>query len=438
MNANVRMFSDEIIGRIKPLHGVGSGPVTNHFTFDASEAFRNAGIPFGRTHDTEYPFGAGEFVDIHCVFPDFDKDENDPNSYNFVFTDEYLKAMRAAGTEPFYRLGSTIEHQPIKRYIFPPKDNEKWARICSHVIAHYNEGWANGFHMGIRYWEIWNEPDIPECWQGTRDEIFDLYKAASMLIKKEHPEIKIGGLALTSPSSPMFEPFLEFVSTNKLPIDFVSWHWYGNDPLVFEKQAVKSRDVMDKYGLNGVESICDEWNYVCGWDDMEPAYALHKTAFSAAFMTAIICSAQKDPVDKFLFYDAQLNQSGSWNNIFSPLPTEKHAAMRSVKKEVPYYVLWSWNQLYRAGHAIRTESDEGLYTAAAKDDDGNVYLLISNYADEGRFNALKPTDKTVRLNVQNAEVYLMEDGEAFAPKIINDGAFILPGNRCAFVKAGVE
>ena len=49
----------------------------------------------------------------------------------------------------------------IKPYhTFPPKDPEKWARICEHIIRHYTEGWADGYHYNIRYWEIWNEPEV--------------------------------------------------------------------------------------------------------------------------------------------------------------------------------------------------------------------------------------------------------------------------------------
>ena len=61
----VSVFPDKTLGPIRPLHGVGGGPVSSHFTFDATELFRAAGIPFGRTHDIEYPFGSGEFVDVH-------------------------------------------------------------------------------------------------------------------------------------------------------------------------------------------------------------------------------------------------------------------------------------------------------------------------------------------------------------------------------------
>ena len=45
-----------------------------------------------------------------------------------------------------------------------------------HVVMHYNKGWANGFHYGIRYWEIWNEPDFMPFWGGTPEEFRELYK----------------------------------------------------------------------------------------------------------------------------------------------------------------------------------------------------------------------------------------------------------------------
>ena len=71
------------------------------------------------------------------------KDAEDPASYDFVETDDYLKTMRAAGTEPFYRLGQSIEHW-IKKYgVNPPADFDKWAAICEHIVRHYNEGWAD-------------------------------------------------------------------------------------------------------------------------------------------------------------------------------------------------------------------------------------------------------------------------------------------------------
>lgn len=147
MAKQIQIDPEKTVGRIKPMHGVGAGPVSGNFTYDATEQFRAAGIPFGRTHDIEYPFGSGEFVDIHCIFPFFAADENDPASYNFTLTDEYLKLMREAGTEPFYRLGSTIEHQPIKRYILPRRTSASGrasARISSPIIMRAGQTGTTG------------------------------------------------------------------------------------------------------------------------------------------------------------------------------------------------------------------------------------------------------------------------------------------------------
>jgi hypothetical protein len=40
----------------------------------------------------------------------------------------------------------------------PPRDHDHWADICINIIRHYNEGWANGFHLNLDYWHIWEEP----------------------------------------------------------------------------------------------------------------------------------------------------------------------------------------------------------------------------------------------------------------------------------------
>jgi xylan 1,4-beta-xylosidase len=146
-----------ITGRMKPRHGVNNGPKTYAFHYNMSKYFVEAGIPYARLHDTEYPYGSGHFVDIPCIFRDFNADPDNPASYDFALTDEYIKAIHTVGTKVFYRLGVSIEHAARKYEIFPPKDYGQWARICAGIIRHYNEGWAGGFHYGIEYWEIWNE-----------------------------------------------------------------------------------------------------------------------------------------------------------------------------------------------------------------------------------------------------------------------------------------
>ncbi len=436
----LRIDRSRILGPVKPMHGVGGGPVTANFTFDASERFRAAGIPFGRTHDIEYPFGSGEFVDIHCIFPCFEADTDDPASYNFTFTDEYLRLMREAGTEPFYRLGSSIEHQSIKRHIHPPRDYKKFADICSHIVAHYNEGWANGFHWDIRYWEVWNEPDIPQCWTGSEEQIFELYRAVSTVLKREHPDIKVGGLALTSPWSRMFEPFLKYVKEHGCPLDFVSWHGYCHTP----GQAVEASNIvssaLDRYGFSGVQSIYDEWNYVVRWDDtIQASIDLHKTAFAASFMAAVISSVQSTRTDMLMFYDAQVLMS-SWNNLFVPKPMTTHGAGRDVDVLKGYWALYAWNKLYKAGTQIACSSDEDIYCTAALDKNGDVLIYISFYNDDEGFDRTPPLPAKVTIDLPGmhlSELRIVDDTHDLDTAEAQGNSFVMQGNSFALARLSI-
>ena len=72
------------------------------------------------------------------IFRDFDADENDPANYDFHYSDEYITAIIESGANVVYRLGITIEWGSKKYTSIPPKDFAKWARICEHIIMHYN------------------------------------------------------------------------------------------------------------------------------------------------------------------------------------------------------------------------------------------------------------------------------------------------------------
>ena len=434
----VKIDPGKAMGPIRDLHGVGGGPVTNHFVYDATEDFRAAGIPFCRTHDIEYPFGAGEFVDIHCIFKDFNKDENDPASYNFTFTDEYLKAVQNAGAQTLYRLGSTIEHQPIKLYINPPEDFAKWGRICSHIISHYNDGWADGFHMGIEYWEIWNEPDIPMCWTGTPEQFIEFYAAAAPILKREHPDVKIGGCAFALPTGELAEKWLAAVKERGLPMDFFSWHLYPQVPRQVAEFSAAVDALLEKYGFGDVESVFDEWNYVCSWsENLQRCYDLHKEPFECAFMTAVMSVMQETRISKAMYYDVQMVMNGSWNGVFCPVPENVHAAARRPGLRPGYYALYYWNELKKRGTRIAAESDcPDLFVTAAKGVDGNVALLVSYFNDDAKWNQAPPPEEDFFIDLPGdapLTACVVEDGRVNEPVPLPDGVLRLKGNACAFI-----
>ena len=58
-----------------------------------------------------------------------------------------------------------IEHSGPKVHFNSsiPDDFEKAAEMFAGTVCHYNRGWANGHEWGIKYREIWNEPDDMNC-----------------------------------------------------------------------------------------------------------------------------------------------------------------------------------------------------------------------------------------------------------------------------------
>ena len=245
-----------VLGPVKPMNAVNNGPIKTRRDQSRGNfaAFRDARIPFARTHDANLfsSYGAPHTVDITAIFPDFSADVEDPASYDFAPTDHYLEAMVDAGTEVFFRLGESIEHGVRKYNIHPPRDNAKWARICEHVIRHYTEGWADGRNWRLRYWEIWGEPDVwPEgtygtpfwdarTWGGTSPQFLELYRVAALHLKKCFPHLKIGGPGLGW-NWEWAEIFLAYMRAHDVPIDFFSWHIYSTEPREIAARCDRAR-----------------------------------------------------------------------------------------------------------------------------------------------------------------------------------------------------
>ena len=88
-----------VVGKIKPLHGLNAGPRNGPHGVYNMDTYRAAGIPYARLHDILYPYGAGHYVDIPCVFPDFYADPSNPEHYDFQLTDDYLRNINDCGTK---------------------------------------------------------------------------------------------------------------------------------------------------------------------------------------------------------------------------------------------------------------------------------------------------------------------------------------------------
>ncbi len=396
-------------GYIKPLHGVNNAPYAVLNEELSTEFMKGAGIPFSRLHDAMGPYGGSHYVDVPNIFPDFDADAADPSNYDFTLTDYYIGSIVKAGTEIFYRLGITIDWAKKKYRTFPPKDYLQWAKICEGIMRHYNEGWADGFHYNIRYWEIWNEPENPPMWSGSKEEFFELYRVASKYLKNRFPQCKIGGYgscgfyAVTREGMndfykgfvTYFHDFLKMVTAEKLPLDFFSWHIYTNDPCEVLKHGAYVRKTLDEYGLQDTETTLNEWNY----GDEGTSHYEKRTMKGASFVSSVLCGLQHEGhTDSAMYYCVSLG--GLYNGMHD------HVTGKYLK---PYYALAAFHDLYRLGNNVKAEyRSNGKFCSAAATDGNHAVVLLSNHSDE-EISAELVLDGIIKKKEILAEYYLLDE-----------------------------
>ena len=404
-------------GSFKILNATNGGPWHKRHAADQVrgnlESYKAARIPYSRNHDSAIcgsTYGGPYSHDITAIFPRFEADERDPASYDFACTDESILATLEAGTETFFRLGQSIEHQIKKHGTLPPPDFQKWARICEHIILHYNEGWADGFHLNIQYWEIWNEADLDpddsthkRTWGGTKAQFFDFYEIAAKHLKSRFPHLKIGGPASCGRTA-WCEQFLCEMQKRGVPIDFFSWHAYKKEPAAILERAKTYKNILNTYGYGHAESILNEWNYVRGWGDGEFKYtvlAIHGMK-GAAFTMAFISEAQRtDLIDMLMYYDTRPSAFCGAFDYYSYDPLKG------------YYPLYWYGKFYDMQAYVPCQSHaESLYTLCGVDKDGKLLCVVTHYTED---DDAAPKEVTLDFGREgNFEVYRLDeahDGE---------------------------
>lgn len=412
-------------GEIKPVNGVCNGPSPR-----TAKYFREAHIPFSRLHDMRTHFH--DCCDIPSIFKDFDADENDPASYDFTLSDYYIEKIKACGTDIVYRLGSSMEQGDFRFNNKPPKDFLKWARICEHVIRHYNEGWANGHRYGIKYFEIWNEPD--EChpnpemngqWTGTAEQFGEFLAVAASHLKKCFPDLYIGSYPSCNILTPQREAFFRTVfgilREKGVKIDFCPWHCYTDNPERTKKYIAKIRSLLDEYGYSDTFQICTEWNYFWQRDGIwkamgsdEGEYVAEKmfteasSNVGAAYSLANMITFQQSEVALATMHRADaLSVYCTMFNIYG-VPQKQFTAF------------YAFDALRECGTAVKTDvACEGVYAQCAGDaekcavafaqyrgEDKNYSFQVNGLCDDAEYTA---------------ETYITDESRNFTLVRVNKG-----------------
>lgn len=180
------------------------------------------------------------YVRFHAIFHDevgvYDEDENGNAVYNFSYIDQIYDGLLANGVRPFVeisfmpkKLALRQDVHPFwyKQIVAPPKDYAKWDGLIrvfgEHLVARYGID-----EVAQWYFEVWNEPNI-DFWSGEpkQSTYFELYDHTVRTLKAVNPRIRVGGPSTAA--ADWVTPFLQHVTQEKVPIDFVSSHGYADD-----------------------------------------------------------------------------------------------------------------------------------------------------------------------------------------------------------------
>ncbi|HZZ73084.1 MAG TPA: hypothetical protein VFE24_12590 [Pirellulales bacterium] len=400
---------------IRPLHGVNGGPSNAGETIDLTNYWKELAIPITRLHDCDWPNPA--VVDMHVVFPSPTADPEAAASYQFSRTDDYLAAIEKSGAAVVYRLGESIEHSRKKYYVHPPADFARWADACLGIIRHENEGWADGAHRHIRYWEIWNEPENrPAMWSGSDDDYDRLYVTAAKRIKEKFPDLLVGGPAVGAAgeivegkwrSTPFLDGFLEHCTQEHAPLDFFSWHTYTDEPQAYGIKARGIRAWLDEHGFTKTEIHLNEWNLLPkkDWGPLSPggqgparekSFAEIGGISGAAFLEYVLLDLQTSPVDVANYY---AGDTGAWG-LFTRhgVPTKTFYAFLAFRK-----LLETPDGVATHGHV----TGEIAHCAGFNADKTQLNLLLSKY--RGGENDFDFTFKSIPWTGGSiAEFYLLD------------------------------
>lgn len=358
-------------GLLKEVNGVNGSPVSLAPGFpDLEDQFNQMGITYIRLHDNlgiadldnYYDFSTrgdtqnqiivnipdnlkqksreflSKFGNIRTIFPNAAAGMRANNvdlafkNANYGMTDSYLRKITS--NNPSINPGN------LKRDIMfrigrsngagyeLPGNFDIYATLVSTLVERYSLNYIQtGLAKKITYWEVWNEPDLPFFWNSNKPEkYYEFYEKIARMVKSVDPNTKIGGSAIANgfdASGPYIEGFLSYCKKNNVPIDFISWHCYGNvssDPQSVITNAGKISTLLDKYGFSHIESINSEWN--SSPFGTKNTYSKVQSAKNAAFIASSLSYMQYCKVDKSYFYRGDALPFGIFND--NPNPANKN------------------------------------------------------------------------------------------------------------------
>ncbi|MCL2665552.1 MAG: hypothetical protein FWE82_08065 [Defluviitaleaceae bacterium] len=189
------------------------------------------------------------------IYPDHD-------TFDWTKLDPFMDALAGIGA----KIVACIAIKPKPLYpvvdqkIIMPNDAAEWQRVIEALVRRYSVT-----KKIVTHWEISNEPDIGEMggspYLASPEQYNEYYRLTAEAILRAFPDAKVGGPALSNPWHPIMESLVSYCAGNGLPLDFISWHGYSDNPPLFSGGVKHVCGLTEKYFPGKkIEKLVTEFN----------------------------------------------------------------------------------------------------------------------------------------------------------------------------------
>jgi O-glycosyl hydrolase len=144
--------------------------------------------------------------------------------YDFEATDLYVRSARRRGLDVFASVGYSPKWANGGRSEHaPPLRIQDWEDFVATVVERYQ-----GRDMDVRYFGIWNEPDLHAFFEGSLDDYIALAKTGRQAIRRANGQAKVLGPEVNDRGvvNGYYAAAMKAVGDQ---FDIVTVHWYPTD-----------------------------------------------------------------------------------------------------------------------------------------------------------------------------------------------------------------
>ena len=339
----------------------------------------------------------------------------DHGVFDWVKMDAYMDAVHAMGGDIMASI--CIKPKPlypeVDEKIYMPTDIKEWQAVIKAMVLRYSKE-----KPYVTYWSVANEMNIGENGGApylitNPDDFFEYYKITIAPILEALPDIKVGGPSAAAGCSndmwddgaiAFLERFTELCTINKVPLHFICWNAYSDNPQSHGGKGKIIRDNTDKYDPS-IEIYMTELNVLINNDATlhEMAYDPKRAASLAATLLAFnenksltgsfqyhIYDQWHDPKEFASWYKITRYMSECWNDM----PHRFGLIDLDGRKRPQYYM---YQLLYKLiGRRVGLEGTDNTLTGIACGDDKILSVFLTN------FNIEETPDSVTHIHFKDA------------------------------------